>query len=111
MNEVQTLRAVIFEELESLKADLVKAAKRWKRFCPWTYKIFWSSAKRLGRIITYRIDDKTIKATLEEIGNALALHGATAIFTDARNEALAFSKRVFSLLPRGTVVQLKLFPN
>jgi hypothetical protein len=112
MNQIQNFRAAIFEDLLTLKGDLEKGAKRFKKSCPWTVKLFRLSAKRLGRIINYRTDDKTVKAILEEIGNALALHGATAIFLEARIESIAFSKRVFGLLPKGSVIQLKLlFPN
>jgi hypothetical protein len=111
MNAVTNLRAEIFEDLVALKADLGVAAKQWKRRCPFTERLYRQSATKFGRIIAYRRDDAAVCRTLEEVGNALVLHGTVAIFSEARRESLDFARRTLNLFPKGTSVQLRLFAN
>lgn len=109
MNALTNLRAEIFEELLALKADLSVAAKKWKKHCSFTECLYRESAAKFGRIVAYRRDDASVCRILEEVGNALVLHGTAAIFPDARRESCAFARRALALLPKGTSVQLRLF--
>jgi hypothetical protein len=111
MNALTNLRAEIFEELEALKTDLSVAAKKWKKHCSFTGRLYRQSATKIGRIISYRRDDASVCRTLEDVGNALVLHGSSAIFPEARRESCAFARRTLNLLPKGTSVQLRLFLN
>lgn len=109
MKNVTNLRAEIFDDLLTLRADLLKAAKYWKKRCTVTAQLFQSSAKKLSTIINYRKDDHTVEAILKEIGSALSLHSATAIFEEARIDASTLSHRALKLLPEGKAFQLELF--
>lgn len=109
MSSTTNLREQLFEALLALKADLSAAAKRWRRHCPTTERLYRGSAAKLGRIIAYRRDDATVCRTLAEVGNALALHGAAATFAAAGAESSRFACRTLALLPEGTTLQLKLF--
>lgn len=109
MIAVTNLRAEIFEELVALKAALGVAAKQWKKRCPFTERLYRESATKIGRIIAYRRNDADVRRTLEEVGNALVLHGTAAIFPEARRESYTFACRTLNLLPKGTSVQLRLF--
>jgi hypothetical protein len=111
MSPTTNLRAQLFEELLALKADLAAAAKRWRRHCPATERLYRRSATTIGRLINYRRDDAAVCRTLAEVGNALALHGAAAIFPEAGAESSRFARRTLALLPEGTALQLKLFLN
>jgi hypothetical protein len=111
MNALTNLRAEIFEELLALKTDLSVAAKKWKKHCSFTERLYRESAAKFGRIVAYRRDDASVCRILEEVGNALVLHSSSAIFPEARSESHTFACRTLNLLPQGTSVQLKLFAN
>ena len=111
MNALTNLRAEIFEELLALKTDLSVAAKKWKKHCSFTERLYRESAAKFGRIVAYRREDASVRRTLEDVGNALVLHGSSAIFPEARRESCAFARRTLNLLPKGTSVQLRLFLN
>jgi hypothetical protein len=106
MTPLTNLRAEIFEELLALNAELGVAGKKWKKHCSFTERLYRESATKLGRIIASRRDDASVCRILEEVGNALVLHGTAAIFPEARRESYTFACRTLNLLPSSASLML-----
>jgi len=115
MRYLPNLRARIFEELQSLRDDLVRSAERLERkkknyWFQWTGKKLRKAASPLGKLINYRADDATTITRITSVVQALS-----AVSLQVRNHdqelsllADAFLLRCVALLPEGTSIQLEL---